>query len=76
MEIYTLLLGLNWFFIESGLNSAANPKESCKVETKIQSSYKDAVPGEEFNLSFANGSKEKNIHDHDFVIKKFRHEVA
>ena len=57
MEIYTLLLGLNWFFIESGLNSAANPKESCKVETKIQSSYKDAIPGEEFGLSFAKGSE-------------------
>ena len=57
MEIYTLLLGLNWFFIESGLNSAANPKESCKVETKIQSSYKDAVPGEKFGLSFAKGQK-------------------
>ena len=56
MEIYTLLLGLNWFFIESGLDSAANPKESCKVETEIQFSYKDAVPGEEFGLSFANGS--------------------
>ena len=58
-----LLLGLNWFFIESGLNSAANPKESCKVETKIQSSYKDAVPGEEFGLSFAKGSFGRNFRE-------------
>ena len=59
MEIYTLLLGLNWLFTESNLNSAANLKESCKVETKTQSSYKDAVPGEEFGLSFAKGSRIK-----------------
>ena len=62
-EIYTLLLGLNWFFIESDLNSAANPKESCKVETKIQSSYKDAVHGEEFGLNFANGSNISRLLD-------------
>ena len=56
MEIYTRLFGLNGFFVESGLNSAANPKELCKVEAKIQSSYKEAVSGEEFGLSFAKGS--------------------
>ena len=68
MEIFTLLLGLNWFFIESGLNSAANPKESCKVETKIQSSYKDAVPGEEFGLSFAKGSNGKKNMAHRTML--------
>ena len=48
MEICTRLLGLNGIFVESCLNSATNLKESFKVESKIQSSYKEAVSGEEF----------------------------
>ena len=47
MEIYTRLLGLNGFLVESGLNFAARSRESCKVETKIQSSCKEAISEEE-----------------------------
>ena len=55
--------GLNGFFIDPDLNSAVNPRESCKVETKIQSSYKEAVSGEGLGQSFAKGSHEYILSD-------------
>ena len=59
-EVCAHRFSLNGFFVETCLDSAANPKEACKIITKILSFCKEAVSREKFNLKFAKGSQDKS----------------